>query len=285
MGAFKLKTQNGLEQTALLKRNEFQYFSKKIYDLAGINLPYTPKNISLLQNRLSRMLRKYDLSDFYELVDLLEAGNTSTLDEFISCLTTNKTHFFREASHFHFLKNDLPNHFNQHNELRIWCAASSSGQEPYTLGIVLSENLTQAQLSRSKILATDIDLEILKRASLGEYAENEMDGLPLELRKKYFHQNQVTKKFTVNNQLRSLIDFGRFNLISGNYKFYKPFDYIFCRNVLIYFDGPTTSRVIQKLTECLRPEGYLILGHSESGTQTHDNLTPVAQAVYKRKSS
>jgi len=284
MGAPKLNAHNSLEQSEM-NQKEFEYFSRRIYDLAGINLPYTAKNISLVQNRLSRLLRKYDLSGFGELVDFIKKANDSVIDEFISSLTTNKTHFFREESHFRFLENDLSAHFSKYRELRIWCAASSSGQEPYTLGIVLLENLNPAQLSRSKILATDIDVDILRRASLGEYAENEIDGLSLDLRKKYFHWNESTKKFTVTKQLRSLIDFARFNLIHGHYKFTKPFDYIFCRNVLIYFDAPTTNKVIQHLTECLRPEGYLILGHSESGTPTGSALTAVAQAVYKRRTT
>lgn len=265
-----------------LKQKDFQYFSKKIYDLAGINLPYTTKNMSLVQNRLSRLLRRYNLSNFTELASAMETANATQIEEFISSLTTNKTHFFREEAHFSFLKNELSNHFSQHNELRIWCAASSTGQEPYTLAIVLAENLTANQLSKSKILATDIDLDILKKANAGQYSDSEMEGLSLELKRKYFTKDSATKKYSANRQIKGLIDFARFNLISGNYRFSKPFDFIFCRNVLIYFDGPTTKQVIENLSQCLRPNGYLVLGHSESGTQTHSPLTTTAQAIYRK---
>jgi chemotaxis protein methyltransferase CheR len=281
MGAPKLDFPSSTIQIELNEK-DFQYFSRLIYQLAGINLPYNSKNISLVQNRLSRLLRRYKLSNFTELVQLLEKSTLSLTEEFISCLTTNKTHFFREESHFQFLKSKLQKHFANHHELRIWCAASSTGQEPYTLAIVLSEALTATQLSSSKILATDIDLEILKKANTGQYSESEMDGLSLELKQKYFVKEFSSKKFVVNKTLRSLVDFGKFNLITGNYKFAKPFDFIFCRNVLIYFDRPTTKKVLENLCSCLRMGGYLIIGHSESGTQTIPTLTSVAQAVYRK---
>jgi len=281
MGAPKVEYSAGTFHVEL-RLDDFKYFSKKIYELAGIHLPPTPKNTSLLQNRLSRLLRRYKLATFSDLVQFIENANETHLEEFISTLTTNKTHFFREAAHFSFLKTELSHHFSQHNELRIWCAACSTGQEPYSLGIVLSEALSNTQISRSKILATDIDLEILNRARCGEYTETEMEGLSSDLKRKYFSKEAQAEKFAVIKSLRALIDFARFNLISGRYKFTKPFDFIFCRNVLIYFDPPTSKRVIENLSTCLRPGGVLFLGHSESGTQIDAPLSSVAQAVYRK---
>lgn len=283
MSAAKLEFSiNQIELTS----KDFAYFAKKIYELAGIHLPSNDKNISLVQNRLSRLLRRHELSSYSALADKIEKGGPLIIDEFISSLTTNKTHFFREEAHFEFLEKELPNHFKDHNELRIWCAASSTGQEPYTLAITLLESLSSQQASRSRILATDIDTDILAKAAAGEYSEQEMQGLDAHLRQKYFlRQASKDKSFRAADSISSMIDFARFNLITGNYKFNKPFDFIFCRNVLIYFDPPTTRKVIESLGKCLRPGGHLIIGHSESGTQVPADLKGIAQAVYRKERS
>lgn len=271
-------------ETTPIDKDQYDFFRRRIYDIAGINLPLNAKNESLMQNRLSRLVRKYQLNNFTELANLMNQENSVLLEDFISTMTTNKTHFFREEAHFDFLKRTLPNHFQNHQDLRIWCAASSTGQEPYSLAMTLSESLTLNQKARSKILATDIDLDILKKAQTAIYRPNEIDGLPLSLQKKYCTQDINNKNYLINPEIRNLIDFARFNLVNGNYKFNKPFDYIFCRNVLIYFDPPTTYRVIDSLANCLRPGGYLIVGHSESGTAIPHQLKSVAQAVYQKVS-
>ena len=269
-------------QAVNLEPREYDFFRQYIYELAGIHLPFNPKNQSLVQNRLSRMLRKYHLGSYPELVALLNKKNPEVIEDFISNLTTNKTHFFREEAHFHYLKSSLQQHFAQNNELRIWCAASSTGQEPYTLAILLRETLNENQWNRSRILATDIDLDILAKAEKGRYSSAEMEGLSDALRKKYFVQNLADSSWSVDPQLRKSIDFARFNLVTGNYKFNKAFDFIFCRNVLIYFDAPTTQKVILNLAQCLRPEGLLFIGHSESGTALPNCLKATSQAVYKK---
>lgn len=278
----KEKTQSPFSPL-FLEKSEYSYFSKKIYNLAGINLPLNEKNISLLQNRLSRLLRKYNLNSYQNIISKLETNEKIFIEDFISCLTTNKTHFFREPAHFDFLKKELSTHFYHNSDLRIWCAASSTGQEPYTLSMVLHESLTIQQLSRSRILATDIDLEILNKASLGLFDQNELEGLNNYYKNKYFTQDISTKKFKATPQLQSIVDFNRFNLVTGLYKFSKNFDFIFCRNVLIYFDPPTTHKVIDSLGSVLKPGGYLILGHSESGSQQHKSLKSITQAVFKKE--
>ncbi len=275
-----LSTTNGISE------NDFLFFSKKIYDLTGIHLPYNPKNISLMQNRLSRLLRSYQLKNYSDLKSFFDKPNPKFTNEFVTSLTTNKTHFFREQPHFDFLNKLLKSHRDTRQELRVWCAASSTGQEPYSLAISLLENLTPAQISKSKILATDIDLEVLAKAASGLYTENEMDGLPLHLRNKYFTRAIIKGQagYQALPELMGLIDFGRFNLVLGQYKFTKSFDLIFCRNVLIYFDPPTVQNVINQLASTLTSGGHLVVGHSESGTSVTKQLVSVQQAVYQKRS-
>lgn len=284
MGAKNL-AEEFFNQTITLSDKEFNFFAKKIYELSGINLPLSSKNMSLVQNRLSRLLRRYKLTHFSELVEILSDPSKQQIEDFISSLTTNKTHFFREEAHFDFLKSRLKSHFSKSSDLTIWCAASSRGHEAYSLAMVANESLDPFQISKTKILATDIDLEILKIAQQGVYEESDTEGLPLELRKKYFSFDRSTESYSVSKSLKSMIDFRRFNLVTGLYKFNRPFDFIFCRNVLIYFDPPTTLKVITNLGSCLRNDGFLFIGHSESGTAIPRTLSPVTQAVYKKVSA
>lgn len=264
-----------------LSNQTYQFFADKMYDIAGVHLPVSDKNLSLVKNRLTKILRKYELGSFEELAQRMRNPDTALLEMFISSLTTNKTHFFREDAHFKFLKQQLSTHFQTENELRIWCAAASTGQEPYTLATVVSESVPTNKLSQCKILATDIDLDVLKKAVNGVYTETEMDGLPRELRTKYF-ENRKDGTYRAKDELASLLHFARFNLVQDAYQFKKPFHYIFCRNVLIYFDPPTTKRVIASLASCLGKDWFLILGHSESGTVNDPQIKALSQATYRR---
>ncbi|UOF00789.1 CheR family methyltransferase [Bdellovibrio reynosensis] len=261
----------------------FDKLSKHMYELAGVDLPNTSKNHALIRNRIVKLLRRHSLKSYEEYWALLEKGGPQITSEFISALTTNMTSFYRESSHFDFLSSVLPTLLNKFPaELRIWCAAASTGQEPYTIGITVNEAL-QANAKKVRILATDIDLEVLKKASAGIYEEREMQGLSPVLRQKYF-QSQKTKEeyFRAQDDLHSMIRFAPFNLMNPKFEFQHKFHVIFCRNVLIYFDEATTKRVIENLTSCLAPGGYLILGHSESGNVKHPQLKPMSRAVYQK---
>lgn len=273
---------NILFEPSDLKPKTFERFAKKMYEIAGVHLPTTEKNISLVKNRLSRILRKDNYSSFEELADAMENPSPQLLEKFISSLTTNKTHFFREEAHFEFLKKQLEVHFEQHHDLKIWCAASSTGQEPYTLAIAVKENVPPQYHKNCKILATDIDLEVLQKAVNGVYTENEMDGLPPWLRSKYFTASKDKSTFRANDDLANLLHFSRFNLVQGDYKFKNQFDFVFCRNVLIYFDPPTTKKVIASLASTVKKDGFLILGHSESGMVSDPQIKAMSQATYKK---
>jgi chemotaxis protein methyltransferase CheR len=266
-----------------LKPEQFKFFAEMMYDLSGVNLPISDKNEALVKNRLTKLIRKNKLQDYQELKERLKNPTPQLLNDFISALTTNKTHFFREDSHFTWFTQYLKGHFNDHNELRVWCAAASTGQEPYTTAMVMRETLNQSQLSKTKFLATDIDLQVLKKAAEGSYSNTEMDGCPEHLRKKYF--DTVKGKdvaFRAKDELAAMVKFAPLNLIQDSYPFQHKFHVIFCRNVLIYFDPPTTKKVIDNLAQSLVPGGFLILGHSESGTVKCSFIKPLSRAIYQR---
>lgn len=263
----------------------FENFSKRMYDLAGVDLPPTPKNHALVRNRIVKLLRRHSLKTYEAYWALLEKGDSRIVSEFISALTTNMTSFYREANHFDFLKEVLPDMSRKFGpELRLWCAAASTGQEPYTIAMTVMEALPESQLPKIKMLATDIDLQVLKKASVGIYEEREMQGLPPVQRQKYFQKVKAkdSEGWRARDDLNSMIRFAPFNLMNPQYSFQHKFHVIFCRNVLIYFDDPTTKRVIDNLASCLAPGGYLILGHSESGNVKHPGLKPLSRAIYQR---
>jgi chemotaxis protein methyltransferase CheR len=266
-----------------LKPDQFKFFAEMMYELSGVNLPPSAKNEALVKNRLTKLMRKNKMSDYNQLREMLKNPSPQLLSDFISSLTTNKTHFFREDAHFTWFTEYLKGHFAKNNDLRVWCAAASTGQEPYTTGIVLRENLNAQQLAKTKFLATDIDLQVLKKAAEGQYTASEMEGCPDHLRHKYF--DTIKGKDTLyraKDDLASMVRFAPLNLIQDSYPFQHKFHVIFCRNVLIYFDPPTTKKVIDNLASALVPGGYLILGHSESGTVKSSLIKPLSRAIYQR---
>lgn len=263
----------------------FSKFAERMYELAGVDLPLTPKNHALIRNRIVKLLRRHSLKSYEEYWTMLEKGSAEQTSEFISALTTNMTSFYRESNHFEFLADILPELTKKFgNDLRLWCAAASTGQEPYTIAMTACEALGDSAPSKVRMLATDIDLQVLKKASSGTYEEREMQGLPPAQRLKYF--SKVTADgddfWRAKDQIHNMIRFAPFNLMNPKYEFQHKFHVIFCRNVLIYFDEPTTKKVIDNLVTCLAPGAYLILGHSESGNVKHPGLKPLSRAVYQK---
>ena len=263
----------------------FEKFATRMYELAGVDLPLTPKNHALIRNRIVKLLRRHSLKTYEEYWAILEKGSHEMVQEFISALTTNMTSLYRESYHFDFLQKVLPEWAKKFgNDIRIWCAAASTGQEPYTIVMTACETQPELGAAKVRLLATDIDLQVLKKASVGTYEEREMQGLPPLQRSKYFEK--VTAKgeefWRAKDQIHGMIRFAQFNLMSPRYEFQNKFHVIFCRNVLIYFDEETTKKVIDNLVSCLAPGAYLVLGHSESGNVKHPNLKPLSRAVYQK---
>ncbi len=277
----------------------FHRLSVLLKELTGIYLDDTPKNRSLLVSRVAQTLRARQLSSLGEYFNFLRTRGTDSAEvlEFVSKMTTNTTRFFRESAHFRQLQGILPTILEQKSrmhgvdaaELRVWCAAASTGQEPYTLAMVLHEELTRLSPSRPvrlKLLASDIDRPSLKKAASGAYIQQEMEGVPPELRKKYFVERldpTVGKKFVVHPALAKMMTFAEINLTSQPYPMQRLFDVVFCRNVLIYFDRETAHQVVANLGRVLRPGGYLFLGHSESGSMRHPEFETISHAAYRKR--
>lgn len=266
--------------------------SKLLKIKTGINLPTSnKKNIILFASRLIKKINKLNFNNFNDYHDYLQncSINDSRMEDFITLITTNTTEFFRENFHFEKLKEILQEITRNHKkELRIWCAASSSGQEVYSILITIQEffllNNTKKEL---KFLATDIDSKILEKAMLGIYSEDDVKNIPMVLKNRYFLKaKQYNNKFvyTVRDNYKNIIKFALLNLSDSNeYKFRFKFDLIFCRNVLIYFDQDMAKKVITNLENSLEKNGYLFLGHSESGLVSSNKLTKLNNSIFRRK--
>ncbi|MGC8802758.1 MAG: CheR family methyltransferase [Bacteroidales bacterium] len=254
---------------AKLSDEDFKCLSEFIYREYGIKLP--PAKKVMLQGRLQKRLRELDITSFREYVDYVfsEQGQDEVI-HMIDVVSTNKTDFFREPVHFEFLAQEIVPLFARTTELRypmkIWSAGCSSGEEPYTVAIVLMECREKYPTLDFQILGTDVSTRILQTALDAIYKENRIEGIPLQILKKYFLRSKDRTNPTVRliPEIRRKVSYMRLNLMESVYPVPDMYDVIFCRNVLIYFDRPTQERVINKLCMYLKPGGYFFLGHSES---------------------
>lgn len=265
---------------------EFLKLSQFLKNLTGIHLPPSEKNIALMSGRLQK-LRAQGVPDYDFLIRALERQDRSMTSRFVCAMTTNTTHFFREDQHFGILEKIILQKIEEGRgegaeEFRIWCAASSSGEEPYSLAMTLME-LQQKKPFSFKMLATDIDAVALATAKAGAYSLKQTDGIPAAYLLRYFQKATLPAGepgYQVNAKLQAAVQFGRLNLMK-NYPFKGRFDIIFCRNVLIYFDKDTVSNVIHKMTRVMRPEAHLFLGHSEAIAGMQPGFQRAGPAVYR----
>lgn len=275
----------------------FNRLSALLRQNAGINLPENQKNLGLMASRLLTTMRAHGCNTYSQYLQFLSRAGDPAIKEFLECLTTNTTEFFREPAHFDYLREilagtgiarDSGSPLLEQREVRIWCGAASSGQEPYSILINVFECMaTQKQYPDIKFLATDIDRSMLEAASRGVYSEPELKSLPGRFREQWFKEISNPEpghhsRYLADRHLRESITFAPLNLIEFPYPFQHKFDIIFLRNVLIYFDRETSHRVVSEIAKFMRPGGYLFLGHSEAGVLRPDSLKPVANAVYKR---
>lgn len=266
---------------------EFQLLSHLIYKHFGIHL--TEAKRSLLVRRLQSLLKTEGLNNFREYYDRLIANpSAAAMTELVNRITTNYTYFYREPEHFDFfLKTAFPQIVARHRQLnsrdvRVWCAAASTGEEPYMLAILMMEYLANEYASwDAGLLATDISEKALKKAVAGVYPESETRTMPTYLVKKYF-QKIGESQLKVIPKLSREVMYRRFNLITPRFPFKKPFDVIFCRNVMIYFDQETKTKLVQQFYEALNYGGYLFIGHSESLMRMNTPLKYVMPAVYQK---
>jgi chemotaxis protein methyltransferase CheR len=208
----------------------------------------------------------------------------------LDCISTNLTEFFREAAHFDFLaEKALPallekKRKKREKKIRIWSAGCSTGEEPYSISMILAECIEQLGEWDIKILATDLSTRVLKKAMQGVYAKDRLKGIPLQMLNAYFEKGVHNFKdhYRVKDFLRNMIVFRRLNLIDGAFPFKGQFDFIFCRNVMIYFHKQTQAELVSKFYQHLAPDGYLFLGHSESLAGTETRFRYVRPTIYQK---
>jgi len=252
---------------------EFSRFSEFIIGQCGIKMP--PSKKIMLEARLQKRLRTLGISNFREYYDhVLGDGGHDELVHMLDAVTTNKTDFFREPVHFNYLAQTiLPEFIAERERSRIkdkpfvvWSAGCSTGEEPYTLAMVLSEFADQHPSFKFSICATDISTRVLDRAKDAVYDAERVAAVPLAMKQKYLLRSKDPSKGVVRigPALRSLIQFKRLNLMEEAFSFSEPVDVIFCRNVIIYFDRKTQEQLIARFCKVLKTDGHLFLGHSES---------------------
>jgi chemotaxis protein methyltransferase CheR len=263
---------------------DFRSLAQLAYQHAGISLSDSKRN--LVYGRLSRRLRTLGMKSFKQYRDYLaEEENAGEIVNFINSISTNLTKFFRESHHFDHLRTNVATAFKRPggSRLRVWSAGCSTGEEPYTIAVVLRKEIPDILRRDVRILATDIDTDVLNKAARGEYAEEALDQVP-KAYQSFFHAVEGADKplITVERDVRSLIAFRRLNLME-TWPFKGPFDAIFCRNVMIYFDNPTKANLIDRFIQLIKPGGWLYIGHSESLTGGHPGLQLVGRTIYRRE--
>lgn len=257
---------------------DFNAVRKRVKQIAGINL--ADSKDSMVYSRLSRRIRHLGIRSFREYLKFVDQHEEEH-QEFVNALTTNLTSFFREGHHFEELKRHIA---ENKKPLTIWCAASSTGEEPYSLAMTA----VQAHGSFNnpvKIIASDIDSNVLKTASNGIYPLERLDGLPQDLKKSFFHKGKGAQSgmARVVPELRKMITFKRINLMDSSWELPKDIDVVFCRNVMIYFDKETQLEIIGKIVRYMKPEGLYFAGHSENFGHINTILTPLGKTIYKPK--
>lgn len=262
-----------------LSDNEFDRFSRLIYELAGIHLSSAKK--ALVSGRLGRRLRHHALNSYSEYYRLVTSGQEPAEQQvLVDLLTTNETYFFREPRHFEFLREQiLPHH--RGGEFKVWSAACSSGQEPYTLAMVLADRLGHGRWS---LLGTDISSQVLDKARRGVYTLAEARHIPAEYLKRYCMKGvrEQQGNFAIERRLREAVNFRQLNL-NGAWEMAQKFDLIMLRNVMIYFERDTKARLIERLANQLAPGGHLIIGHSETLNGVSERFRTLSPSIYQLK--
>ena len=265
--------------TIKISASEFKQFQTWIYQAAGINL--ADHKQALVMGRLAQRLRHYHLAGYGEYFHLLTGGKFPTEAQIaVDLLTTNETHFFREPKHFDFLRQQIIPAHPSGKPLRVWSAASSSGEEPYSIAMTLAAALGERPW---EVLASDLSSRILARAKTGHYAMARAETIPREYLIAYCLKgvDEYEGTFLVEPKIRNRVQFMQINLNNSLPQLGK-FDVIFLRNVMIYFDLQTKRQVVARLVKTLRPKGYLLIGHSESLYDVSNEVQVVVPAIYQK---
>jgi chemotaxis protein methyltransferase CheR len=274
-----------IEREFACTEKDYTFFRELAFTHSGIQL--TPAKHQMIYSRLARRVRDLGLPDLTSYAALLRDGDAGELRAFINAITTNLTHWFREAHHFDHLRDEvIPQLIAERNTtmaLRIWSCAASTGEEPYSIAMSVRDALKDQPRWDVKILATDIDSDVLATCTTGVYDAERIRPVPAELRAGAFqrgsgrHAGQVR----VRRDVASLLTFRQLNLL-GPWPMKQRFDIVFCRNVVIYFDKPTQAKLFDRIADQLQPPGLLYLGHSESLYRVSDRFEPVGRSIYRK---
>lgn len=267
--------------TAELSEKQFKHIRRIVYRFSGINLKKGKE--SLVRSRLMKRVRALKLDSLDSYLKYLEGDKgVGELTKMIDVMTTNKTSFFREAEHFHFLREKVLPGIKE-PKMRFWSAACSSGEEPFSLAITLRENIADIDPKDCLILATDISQRMLEKAWQGVYRRDTIRDLPESIVRKYFDKTSdgTSVFFQIKAKVRQLIRFGWLNLMES-WPMAGPFNVIFCRNAMIYFDRPTQEKLVNRFWDLLAPGGYLFVGHSEGLSGVNHKFEYVQPATYKK---
>jgi chemotaxis protein methyltransferase CheR len=265
---------------------DFQDFCRLIQGKAGICLPEHKKE--LLRSRLSKLLRDRpiaSLRDYFRQVIQDESGRE--LAQLLDAVSTNQTAFLREPPHFQFLAREVLPALEQGGagrRLSLWSAGCSSGEEPYTLAMILLDAWGERARSGVRIYASDLSTQVLAQARRGIYPEARLEPVPPKWRRRFFQKgvNRCQGLVRVKPEVQKLVTFFHFNLMAASFPFQAELDIIFCRNVMIYFNKETQSEVVRKFHHCLTPGGYLFIGHSESLCNLNHRFIYVKPTIYRK---
>ena len=264
-----------------LSETHFREIKSLLYRMAGIQL-HDKKD--LVKTRLMKRMKTLGMRNFSDYMEYLKRDSSRReLAAMVDVLTTNKTSFFREPKHFEFLRRSILPELKDIRRIRIWSAGCSSGEEPFSIAITLRESISDISRWDIKILATDISARMLAIAREAKYDSSKLEGVPSQILNRYFTRikSGSSEIYRVNDDVRSMVQFARLNLMS-RWPMKGPFDLIFCRNVMIYFDNPTRERLIHRFWELLKPGGYLFVGHSESLAPLEHRFQYIQPAIYRK---
>lgn len=258
---------------------DFERVRHLLHQHAGINLSVTKDQ--MVYSRLARRLRSLRLRSFTEYFGYLDR-HEAEWQQFINALTTNLTSFFRENHHFDMLAAHVRKHAHERRPLRIWCSAASTGEEPYSLAMTMIETLGSLTPA-VEIIASDIDTGVLSTARAGVYPDQRVEQLELARKKNFFLRGKGLQlgNVRVRQELQALIEFRQINLLDADWGIAPGLDVIFCRNVMIYFDKPTQSKVLERMIRLLRPDGLFFAGHSESFVHATHLVKLIERTVYR----
>lgn len=266
---------------------EFKLFRELIYQQTGIAL--ADQKITLVQGRLSKRLRQLGIDSYMEYYDFVREDRAGEeIFQLINAISTNVTHFFREPPHWELLEERLPGILAKKTDkkLRIWSAACSTGEEPYSIAMFLKDKIKDFHGWDIKILASDISQKVLKTAMAGEYEEKSVQTFTRAMMLNHFDgikEKDGSKRYRIKPELREMITFRMFNLVTGDFSIFKnKFDMIFCRNVMIYFDPPTQQALVGRFAGMLERGSLLFIGQSEALTRNKDEFQLIRASVYQR---